>query len=158
MKPISLSVLISMLLIACRPAPDATYCPATYKCVKANSGIKFEGYQLQETDTILITTYVKDGTFKNVIDSMYHYSQKIVGGDNSDYYDQRYKRLISSDYDYDVFVPVVNRHYRISDIVHSTDSTVFYTACAGNGKYAPFPGCSYYPVSGVLDGVTVYMK
>lgn len=153
MKPFILSFIFCLLFVACKTGPDQNYCPYTHKCDKSNGNIKFEGYKIQETDTIMLTTYIKDGTFRHVVNSMSYYSYKNGEGSNEHYNVQRYLNLISSDYDYDIFVPAVNRHYRISNIVHSTDSTVFTSACAGNGNPAPFPGCSYAPASATIDGV-----
>lgn len=133
-----------ILLISCNRDRGCT-CDhiQTVSCTKKKTGIIFEGYTRQETDTVVVTTYLNDGTFSYVLDSNMYTSGN-------------YDTLVASDRDYDIYLPGGNKHYRISSIVQPADSVVSIKSCAGSCKPIDIPiDCSYSASSGMVDGVIV---
>lgn len=140
MRPRIRLILACTLFTACNPPDHHNHsCPQWIQCTKKNTGIKLEGYTEQETATIIVTAYLKDGTFQQVKDSVI--------------FEDEEKILLASECDYDIYIPAADKHHKISALVQPADSGFIYRGCAGSGKTPPGPTCSYTALSGLVDGV-----
>lgn len=140
MKLYTLIILFALALWSCNNqyhSPGS--CPQTVHCKKETTGLKYEGYTGEQTDTVIITSYTKDGDFQQV-QSIHVYT---VLSDPP---------ALTADYDYDIYIPKAAKHHRISDIIQPDDSSFIYTMCAGSGKLPPAPKCSYAAQSASVDG------
>ena len=141
MKPYALLTSIALMLLACnRNKSNNDYCPQTVHCTAMSTLLLFNDYSATEQDSIIITRYTPDGSF-------------MIAKDSQTYKYPTFIPPITTDFDYDVYLPIVNKHYHISDITQPKDSSFIYTMCAGSGKHAPAPSCSYYASSANINGI-----
>lgn len=141
MRPLLFFTAVVALIASCAPSDYyQNRCPPqTVICQKVGTYIWLDGYSKEETDTIVITIYEKDGMLQTVKDSVVYSS----GVDSVQ---------LSSYCDYRIYVQGANRYHTITGIVQPEDSSFLYGGCAGGGKTVPFPGtCSYAALTAIVD-------
>lgn len=140
MKPLIILTAIVIFIASCAPSDNQISCPGqTITCQKLGTYIWLDGYSKEETDTVVITSYEKDGKLQTIKDSIVYSS----GVDSIE---------LSSYYDYRIYVEGANRYHTITGIVQPEDSSFIYRGCAGGGKTVRFPTtCSYAALTAIVD-------
>lgn len=104
-----------LLLVIC-----ITIISCSYECNNATANIGFLSFPVNETDTIIVRKFTKSSNFKSLIDTF------SLNQNNSSYQSSNdtleiYNTFGTDDgllgkYDYEIYLPEINRLYQISEI------------------------------------------